>query len=131
MLSRRHIRIKVMQMIYAYSYDRTKTIERLEKTLLENINQFCRAYLYNLYLLEKTAAYINTDIQIQASKFLSKNENLFSAQLFFNPINQHIVKLEQLERETRHEKLDGRIDNDYFRQFFQALKKTKEYEAYS
>src|ERR1700759_1098912 len=131
MLTRRHIRMKVMQMIYAYSYDRTKTVERLEKTLLENINFFSRAFLFNLYLLEKTAAYANTDLQIQASKHLVKEDRLLSAQIFFNPIIQHLVNAEELEREIRHEKLEGRIDTDYFRQFFQALKKTREYEEYA
>jgi transcription antitermination protein NusB len=120
-----------MQMIYAYSYDRTKTVERLEKTLLENINLFSRAFLYNLYLLEKTSAYANTDLQIQASKHLAQDDRLLSAQIFFNPIIQHLVNIEPLEREIRHEKLESRIDTDYFRQFFQALKKTKEYEGYA
>jgi N utilization substance protein B len=123
--------MKVMQMMYAYSYDRAKTVERLEKTLLENINLFSRSFLYNLYLLEKTAAYVNIDLQIQASKHLAREDQLLSTQIFFNPIMQHLVNVEPLEREIRHEKLEGKIDTDYFRQFFQALKKTKEYEGYT
>ena len=113
-----------MQTIYAHEQDREKTLDRLEKTMLENINAASRAFLYNLYVLCKTAEYVNTDIEIRSSKFIqSDDDKILSASLFHNIIIQHLVVKEDLYREIQKEKLDARIDPDYFRQFFQKLKK--------
>ncbi len=132
MLSRRNVRIKVMQVIYAHAHDSGKTAERLEKTMLENINSFYRAFLYNLYLLSKTTEYVLKDADIRAGKHIPSDEDHFlSVQLFHNFIIQHLVVTEDLYKEIRREKLDNRIDEDYFRQFFHLLKKTPEYHTYS
>jgi len=130
MLSRRNIRVKAMQAIYAHEQDPEKTTDRLEKTMLENINGAYRALLYNLYLLSKTGEYVNADAEIQAGKFI-KTEDAPSVSLFHNPIIQHLVVNEALYNEIQREKLDTRIDRDFFRQWFQLLKKTEEYGAYS
>ncbi|MBA3649667.1 MAG: transcription antitermination factor NusB [Chitinophagales bacterium] len=132
MLSRRNVRIKVMQTLYSREHDKEKTIERLEKTTLESINAFYRCFLYNLYLLSKTAEYVIRDNQIQAAKFIQQEDKSFlSSQVFDNIIIQHIVERESLYQEIKREKMDLRADEDYFRQFFQLLKKTKEYSEYS
>ncbi len=131
MLSRRNVRIKVMQTVYAHEHDQEKTLERLEKTMLENINSFYRAFLYNLYIICKTVEYVITDVQIRSEKFIQAEKENFSVQLFYNPIIQHLVEKENLYREMRREKLDNRADTDYFRMFFQSLKKSEEYERYS
>ncbi len=131
MLSRRNVRIKVKQTVYAHEHDQEKTLERLEKTMLENINSFYRAFLYNLYIICKTVEYVITDVQIRSEKFIQAEKENFSVQLFYNPIIQHLVEKENLYREMRREKLDNRADTDYFRLFFQSLKKSEEYERYS
>jgi N utilization substance protein B len=131
MLSRRNVRIKVMQTVYAHEHDKEKTIERLEKTMLENINSFYRAYLYNLYIICKTAEYVIADAQIKSAKFIKDEREDLSVQIFYNPIIQHLVEKENIYLEMRREKLDGRADSDYFRLFFQSLKKNEEYEDYS
>src|SRR5690349_14625081 len=95
MLSRRNIRVKAMQSIYAHEQDPEKTTERLEKTMLENINGAYRALLYNLYLLCKSAEFVNADAEIQAGKHI-KTEDAPSVSLFHNPIIQHMVVNESL-----------------------------------
>lgn len=132
MLSRRNVRVKVMQTLYAHAHDGEKKNERLEKTMLENINNFYKAFLYNLYLLAKSTEYVITDVQIMASKHIpSAADRLLSVQLYHNFMIQHLVEVEGLYKEIQKEKLNHRIDDDYFRQFFQALKKTPEYQAYN
>ena len=119
MLSRRSIRVKVLQTVYAHEQDREKTLDRLEKSMLENINNTIRCYLYHLYLLCKTAEYVVTDVQIRSSKFIPTEEDkILSVAVFHNPIIQHLVVTENLYTEIRREKLDTRIDPDFFRQFF-------------
>jgi N utilization substance protein B len=87
MLSRRNVRIKVMQTVYAHTHDQEKTLERLEKTMMENINSFYRSFLYNLYILAKTAEFVIQDVQIRAGKHIPLAEDRFlSVQLFHNAI---------------------------------------------
>ncbi|MFI5136068.1 MAG: transcription antitermination protein NusB, partial [Chitinophagales bacterium] len=132
MLSRRTIRVKVMQAVYAHEQDSEKTIDRLEKAMLENINNTIRCYLYHLFLICKTAEYIVTDVQIRSVKYIpSEEDKILSVSLFHNPVIQHLVVTENLYTEIHREKLDNRIDADYFRQFFQKLKKSEEYLTYS
>jgi N utilization substance protein B len=132
MLSRRAIRVKVMQTVYAHEQDREKTIARLEKSMFENINNSIRCYLYQLYLLCKTTEYVVTDVQIRSAKFIPTEEDRNqSVSLFHNPVIQHLVVTENLYQEIHREKLDTRIDADSFRQFFQKLRKSDEYQAYA
>lgn len=132
MLSRRNIRVKVMQTVYAHEQDREKTLDRLEKSMLENINAASRAFLYNLYIICKTAEYVNTDLQIRSGKYIpSEEDKILSVSIFHNPIIQHLVVNEDLYREIRKEKLESRIDADSFRHYFQKLKKSDEYITYS
>lgn len=132
MLSRRNIRVKVMQSVYAHEQDREKTLDRLEKTMLENINSSYRALLYNLYLLCKTSEYVNTDVQLRAEKHLqSEEDKILSVSIFHNSIIQHLVVKEDLYKEIQREKLELKVDSDFFRQWFQQFAKTDEYLAYS
>ena len=97
MISRRNIRLKAMQILYAHTQDSEKPLARLEKSLLENINGFYRAYIYNLYLLCKTCEYALTDEQIQKSKHLpSQASPPANTQLYYNPIIQHLVTIENI-----------------------------------
>src|SRR6478735_8943827 len=100
MLSRRNVRIKVMQTVYAHEHDKDKTLERLEKSMLENINSFYRSFLFNLYVLAKTANYVLMDVQIRAGKYIpSEEDKVLSAQLFYNPVIQHLLEREGLYKE--------------------------------
>lgn len=120
-----------MQTVYAHEQDREKTVERLEKAMLENINNSVRCFLYQLYLLCKTAEYVVTDVQIRSSKFIpSEEDRNLSVSLFHNPVIQHLVVTENLYQEIHREKLDLRIDADNFRHFFQKLRKSDEYQSY-
>lgn len=131
MLSRRAIRVKVMQTVYAHEQDSEKTVDRLEKTMLENINNSVRCFLYQLYLLCKTAEYAVTDVQIRSSKHIPTEEDRnLSVSLFHNPVIQHLVVSENLYQEMQREKLDLRVDADHFRQFYQKLRKSDEHQAY-
>lgn len=124
--------MKAMQTVYAREQDKEKTLDRLEKAMMENINNTIRCYLYQLYLLCKTAEYAVTDVQIRSAKHLRAEEDEFlSVSVFHNPVIQHLVVAENLYTEISREKLETRIDPDYFRQFFQKLRKTGEYAAYS
>ena len=51
MLTRRHIRVKVLQSIYAYNQAENKDLEKQEKFLLYNMEQMQDLYLLMIQLL--------------------------------------------------------------------------------
>jgi transcription termination factor NusB len=51
MLTRRHLRIKVFQALYAYDYDKDRGLIKAEKQLRKSIEDINRLYLYDLSAL--------------------------------------------------------------------------------
>lgn len=132
MISRHLARIKVMQVLYAHAQDQDKTMNRLERYLLETLNKTYRSFLYSLYVLCKTAEYVFEDNRIRSEKFFPTEEDkIRSTAIFDNPVIQHLVVQEKLYKEIEHEKLDRQADPDLFRMFFQQLRKTPEYREFA
>ncbi|MCS6991215.1 MAG: transcription antitermination factor NusB [Chitinophagales bacterium] len=132
MISRHLARIKVMQVLYAHIQDQEKTLNRLERYLLENINKTYKSFLYSLYVLCKTAEYVYTDIRIRAEKFFpSAQDQINSVAIFENTVIQHFIRKEKLYDVVEAEKLNRLADPDLFRLFFQLLRKTPQYVAFA
>jgi N utilization substance protein B len=86
MLTRRHIRVKVLQSIYAYNQSENKDIEKQEKFLLYNMEQMQDLYLLMLqllialrdqaenYLLISQKKYLATDLEKKPSKLFIDNK---------------------------------------------------------
>ncbi len=67
MLTRRHIRIKVVQSVYAFHQSETPDIEKQEKFLLYSIEQMEDLYLLMLQLL--------IDVQRHAENYMLRSQN--------------------------------------------------------
>jgi N utilization substance protein B len=53
MLNRRHLRVKVLQALYAYHQSDTKDIKAHEKNMLHGIDQVFEMYIWMLSLISK------------------------------------------------------------------------------
>lgn len=129
MLSRRNLRIKVMQSLYMCEQDTEVTTVFLNEFLKNSIRAYYHAYLYSLYYLIKSTEYCVNDAQIQATKHLNKNENA-SVRLFHNPIIQSLVFDQQLQKDFVKLQFHLRTDKDHFRKYYYELKKTSEFSHY-
>lgn len=131
MLSRRNIRVKAMQVMYMHEQNPDLPIEKLEKTLKDSIHNFYRTFVYNLYVIIKTAEFVNEDAIIRAGKFLpTEADKNVSVKLFHNPVLQKLVLDEEFIRFIRYEKLEHYFDKDYAHKFFHLLAGTNEYKNY-
>lgn len=131
MLSRRNIRVKAMQVMYMHEQNPDLPIEKLEKTLKDSVHNFYRTFVYNLYVIIKTAEFVNEDAIIRAGKFLpTEADKNVSVKLFHNPVLQKLVLDEEFIRFIRHEKLEHYFDKDYAHKFFHLLAGTNEYKNY-
>lgn len=120
-----------MQVMYMHEQNPDLPIEKLEKTLKDSIHNFYRTFVYNLYVIIKTAEFVNEDAIIRAGKFLpTEADKNVSVKLFHNPVLQKLVLDEEFIRFIRYEKLEHYFDKDYAHKFFHLLAGTNEYKNY-
>lgn len=118
--------------MYMHEQNPDLPYERLENQLKESIQNFYRTFVYNLYIIVKTAEYVNEDAIIRAGKFLPTEEDKnVSVKLFHNPVLQRLALDEDFIRFIRKEKLEHHFDKDHAHKFFHLLAATDEYKAYA
>ena len=83
MLSRRHIRVKVMQLIYAYKNTESDDLKVTQQFLLKSIDD-----MYNLYLVLLS---LMMEVQVRAEDYLLKSKDKHLAtQQDKNPNNKFV-----------------------------------------
>ena len=131
MLSRRNIRVKVMQALYSYY-----TTEGLKKDeVLAGYDETIRnSYIllnYQLYLLAKIAEHSQDDLIKRKAKLLpSEFDKAFTAKLYNNPLTQTIAKNKDLIRSWEKNQFDERTPEDFARKLYKTLSLTPEYATY-
>ncbi len=76
MLNRRHLRIKVLQVLYAYHQSDSKDVRVFEKSLLKSVDRVNEMYIWLLSLLVEVAHYISIDADDRAKKHLPTEHDL-------------------------------------------------------
>ena len=131
MLSRRSIRVKVMQSLYTFEQDPDISFSILEKNLTKNIEASYKAYSYNLLLISKIAEYSCKDAAIKASKLLPSEKDLqVSTKIFHNPVIQSLIQNKTFKEYIEKEKLHLISDQDLIMQLYKELVKDKTYQEY-
>jgi N utilization substance protein B len=131
MLSRRNVRIKVMQMLYALGRDNRLTFEELLARYRDKIDKSFELYMFCLLYLVRIAEYAQQDAARRKSKLLPTEEDLnFSAKLAENELLQSLVKHPFVARFAKMRKFDEKIDEDRVRQFYTEFAKSKVYKDY-
>ena len=88
MLTRRHIRLKIMQIIYALKISDFEYTKQTEKNLLDSIDSMYDLYLILISLLVELLKKAENKFLISKQKILTDNKNHF---LLIDRIsNQHI-----------------------------------------
>ncbi len=131
MLSRRNVRIKVMQMLYAQSRDKAADAEAVLKRYRSNIRTSFELYMFNLFLFKTVAQFSQEDAERKHSKLLpSEEDKKFTAKLFENPLLNSIAENKELQRYFNAYKFDEKIDPDVVRRFYIDYAKSDDYKAY-
>ncbi len=131
MLSRRNVRIKVMQMLYSMSRDKKLGYEEALKQYRDNVRHSFELYLYSLLLLTRIAEYAKQDAANRSSKLLPTEEDLsFSAKLGNNEPIRSVSQNEGFARLVRLFKLEDKLDDDKIRQIYTEFAKTEDYKKY-
>ena len=131
MLSRRNIRIKVMQMLYTMSRDKELTYDDVLTHYRKNIQKSFELYLFNVLQLTKVAEFAQKDAAKRASKHLPTEEDKkFTPKLFDNDLLQSIASNSGFKDLVKSREVDMLLDEDSLRRYYLDFAKTEDYKTY-
>jgi len=131
MLSRRHLRTKVMQALYARQQNPTTTIVGIKKNLAKSVKDTHKLYLFHFFTITKVAQYIFEDQKIQAKKMLqSIREQDFITKIFDNKLLQNIHNDLVFQEFAKQEKFRHLLSNDIIKKLYRQLVQDKAYIDY-
>ncbi|WP_228530354.1 transcription antitermination protein NusB [Tamlana sp. I1] len=132
MLSRRHIRVKVMQTIYAFKGSESDDFSKDQKFLLFSIENMYNLYLLIISLLIEVQKRAEDDLQKKQNKHLATKEDKDPNRKF---VNNELLKLLkdniQLDDEIkRNGHVNWELDNEYVDVIFKAITSSDLYADY-
>jgi len=132
MLNRRHIRVKVMQSIYAIIQSKSDDLDREEKFLKFSIASIYDLYILMLSLLIEIRNLAEKHQEIGKKKYLATSNEINPSRKFID--NQWLKDLNENSSLHAyiedHKLLNWKEDNEYVRLIFDAIKKSDIYNNY-
>ena len=132
MISRRNIRVKVMQTIYTLSTleNEAKAGEPV-KTLQKHFDQSKELLIYLTYFLTEVAGYAEKDAYIRSSKHLpTEQDRNVNTKIAGNEILWKIKEDPSYQQESAKSKPELRIDKELVRKIYQQLPECPLYKQY-
>ncbi|WP_170292226.1 transcription antitermination factor NusB [Sphingobacterium humi] len=132
MLNRRHLRVKVMQVLYAYSLSEDKNLPDFEKSLLKNVEEVDEMYIWTLNLLDEVAEYVLIDVEGIANKWIptQKDKTFSSTKLNNNTFIDSLRQNREYLEKVKKYKVDWNYDPEIVRSIFAQLKDSETYLEY-
>ncbi|HOW32603.1 MAG TPA: transcription antitermination factor NusB [Bacteroidales bacterium] len=131
MLSRRFLRIKVLQAIYAYMQEGPESINSGEKQLLKSLDKLYELYIRQLSLLIEISDFAQRRIEENKLKFLPTESDLNPNTRFIN--NQFISQLaanRDFIKKRDQYKITWADDEEMIRKLYNQLRESTAYTAY-
>lgn len=132
MLNRRHLRVKVLQTLYAHELTEDTTIKEFEKALLNNIEEVDQMYIWTLNLLDEVAEYVVLDAEERSQKWipLDKDKSLLSTKLNSNTFIESLRQNREYVEKVKRYKVDWSFDPEIVRSIYSQLISSEEYAEY-
>ncbi|QCX00806.1 transcription antitermination factor NusB [Aggregatimonas sangjinii] len=133
MLTRRHIRVKVMQCIYALTQSKDDSLEKQEKFLVFSIDNMYTLYLLQLSLLIEIHTHAQSQLQLSAKKYLANSSDAYPDKGKFvkNRLLLQLVRNKALKEELKNRKLKNWLQNDeYVKLLYKEIVASETYADY-
>ncbi len=131
MLSRRNIRIKVLQSLYMMGRDQELEFDDVVSFYRTALEKSQELYLFNLLNLIKTTEFSTEDTERKQAKYLpSEEDKKFSNKLYTNPCIQALVQEDDLQDLLSEKQLPALIDEDTIRKYYKSFAKSRKYKQY-
>lgn len=131
MLSRRSVRIKVMQLIYSIDRDESLKPSDIYKAYNINIDKSFELFLFALFIIYKVTAIATGDMKKRKSKHLpSDYDKNFTDKLVNNPLIQDIVDNSVLQKKWESFEFESKVNNDYIQKIYDEFSKSQHYKTF-
>lgn len=132
MISRRNIRVKVMQTLYTLINQESEPKPSDPQKILQSHFEHTRQLLvYLIYFLTETARHAETDAQLRASKHLPTYEDLHvNIKIAGNLVLWKILEDASFREIIKKTKPEGILDKELVRKIYHHLSETPEYRTY-
>ncbi|WMI65788.1 MULTISPECIES: transcription antitermination factor NusB [Aestuariibaculum] len=132
MLNRRHIRVKVMQTLYAYKGGESDDFSKDQKFLLFSIDNMYNLYLLSISLLLEVQKRAESDLVKKQNKILATKEDKDPNRKF---VNNEVLNLLQENYQLKnqlevHNINNWQLDDEYVEVIFKAITSSELYEEY-
>jgi N utilization substance protein B len=131
MLNRRHLRVKVLQSLYAYHQSNSGDIKQHEKNLLQSIDKVYEMYIWALSLINEVVEYADIDAHERANKHLPTADDLNANKKILS--NRFILSLQKNKEyltALKKYKVDWAFEPELAKSLFTTLKNSEDYKTY-
>lgn len=131
MLSRRSVRVKVMQLLYTQDRDDSISEKELVSAYSDFIEKSYELFLFSLYVLQEICVCSKEDMTKRQSKHLpSDYDKSFTDKIYTNDIIAGIHGNDHLQKLFEKKGFEKFINADYISKIYDEFSKTEEYKAY-
>ncbi len=132
MLSRRNVRIKILQLLYTRNTGERVSDGDIIASYRRALDDTFDLYFLSLYILIEIARESKYDLETRKKKHLpSEEDKIFIDRLYSNPLIQSLEENEDLQQRFKDLKFEGNIDKDILRQIYLKYAKADEYISYA
>lgn len=132
MISRRNIRVKVMQTLYSLeSQEDSVKSGDAAKMLKRHFDQSRQLLVYLLYTITEVARYAETDARIKASKHLPTAEDLHvNTKIAGNELMWKILEHPSFMQAVKEEKTANLMDTETLKRLYLGMAASEKYQQY-
>lgn len=131
MLSRRSVRIKVMQLLYTLDRDSSLNSKIVLKSYTDNIDKSYELFLFTVFVLYQISQRANSDQEKRKSKHLpSDYDKIFTNKLFENALIQDIETNKALLKKFETLGFSSKLNEDYIQKLYEEFAKKEEYKNF-
>jgi len=132
MVNRRHIRVKVMQSVYAMLQSKSDNLSKEEKFLLFSVHKAVDLYVLQLRLLVEVKNLAFEHLEIKKKKYLATAEDKNPSLKFIqNKVIQTIENSREINEYISQKKLNNwKNDREYVRVIWDAVQESEDYKKY-
>ncbi len=131
MLSRRSVRVKVMQVLYAQNRDKELRDTEVMKLYKSSIEGTFDIFLFNLYLIIEVTKVSVEDEAKRVSKYIvSEDDRLFKSTLYHNSIINSLANNKMLRKKMEKLGFADFVDVDILRKLYKSFSEEQSYIDY-
>jgi N utilization substance protein B len=132
MLSRRNVRIKIMQVLYAAQRQERQDLRPIRSHYNQLVRRSFELYLQNLLILQRVCEYAKQDYATRQAKLRPTAEDRsFQPLLADNPAVRSLTDNQELSRLYDRYHVRGLVDADQIKQLYRDFLATNDYGTYA